>query len=79
EAGHAPTAVHVPLAQVRAEDLPAGGTVYCICRSGGRSGKAAEALLGAGLRAVNVAGGMDAWKAAELPVVRDDGSPGTVI
>ena len=29
--------------------------------------------------AVNVSGGMSAWQASCLPVVRDDGSAGTVI
>jgi rhodanese-related sulfurtransferase len=32
-----------------------------------------------GLTVVNLNGGMRAWSDAELPVVPDDGSPGTVI
>jgi rhodanese-related sulfurtransferase len=49
-----------------------------ICRSGGRSGRAAEALVGLGLPAVNLAGGMQAWHSACLPVVADGGEPGEV-
>jgi len=36
-------------------------TIYVICRSGGRSARAARILIEAGFRAVNVAGGMRAW------------------
>jgi rhodanese-related sulfurtransferase len=32
-----------------------------------------------GLTVVNLAGGMRGWSDADLPVVQDDGSPGTVI
>lgn len=36
-------------------------TIHVICRSGGRSARAARILLDAGFRAVNVLGGMRAW------------------
>ena len=78
-AGHAPGATHVPLSRLTPDTVPAGATVLCVCRSGGRSGKATEALRKLGLDAINVAGGMTAWAAAGLPVVRDDGQPGSVI
>lgn len=77
-AGHAPDAVHLPLGQVHPDALPAATTLLVICRSGGRSGKAVEVLQKAGYRARNVAGGMQAWAAAGLPIVRADGEPGTV-
>jgi rhodanese-related sulfurtransferase len=66
--GHAPGAQHLPLGRLRLEDLPPGRPVYCICRSGNRSGRAVEALTAAGVDARNVAGGMQAWVAAGLPV-----------
>lgn len=66
--GHAPDAVHVPMSRISLEDIPEGRPVYCICRSGNRSGRVAEALLHAGVEARNVAGGMIAWEAAGLPV-----------
>lgn len=80
EAGHAPGALWIPLGELeRARmEMPFNRPVQCICRSGARSARAAEALISWGFDAVNVAGGMQAWAAAGLPVVRDDGSPGTV-
>jgi rhodanese-related sulfurtransferase len=78
-AGHAPDAVHVPLARVsEAAQRFAGQQVLTVCRSGARSGRAARTLAAAGVDVRNVAGGMSAWIAAGLPVVRDDGSPGRV-
>lgn len=79
-AGHAPGATHVPLAQVAgaAGDLR-GQQVLTVCRSGGRSSKAAAALAEAGVDVRNVSGGMSAWAAEGLPVVSDDGAPGAVI
>lgn len=78
-AGHAPDATHVPMSRLTPDAIPADTTVLCICRSGGRSGRVTEALRNRGIDAVNVAGGMNAWAAAGLPVVRADGRPGTVI
>ena len=78
-AGHAPDAVHVPLAEVEtAAARFAGQEVLAVCRSGGRSAKAAETLAQAGITVRNVAGGMSSWVEAGLPVVRDDGAPGAV-
>lgn len=68
--GHAPGAVHVPMGRVRADVVPTGRTVYCICRSGQRSGRVARALQGAGIDVRNVTGGMTAWAAAGLPIER---------
>ncbi len=46
-------------------------TVYVICKMGGRSRRACQALDSAGFaNVVNVDGGTDAWVAANLPVVR---------
>lgn len=77
-AGHAPGATHVPLSKVGADTVPTATTILCVCRSGGRSGQATAVLRAAGLNAINVTGGMNAWNAAGLPVACDDGSPGTV-
>ncbi|HEX4867326.1 MAG TPA: rhodanese-like domain-containing protein [Acidimicrobiales bacterium] len=61
--GHAPGAQLIPLGQVaeRIAEIPTDQTVYVICRSGGRSGKAVEHLRAHGVDAVNVAGGTLAW------------------
>jgi rhodanese-related sulfurtransferase len=68
----APGALHIPMRQVAtsAGQLPVGRTIACICHVGMRSAIMAEALSDAGYDAVNVTGGMDAWEAAGLPVLR---------
>lgn len=78
-AGHAPDAIHLPLSQLHPDRLPPAKRLLVICRSGNRSGRAVAALVGAGYDALNVAGGMNAWIAAGLPVLRDDGRPGRVV
>ena len=80
EAGHAPDALFLPLDQLgdRYTELPTDRAIVVICRSGARSAKAAEALVGAGYEAVNLAGGMKAWVAEGLPCVTDAGEPGVV-
>ena len=78
-AGHAPDAVHVPLAEVKTSASRfAGLEVLTVCRSGGRSAKAAETLARAGIAVRNVTGGMTAWAEVGLPLLTDDGARGTV-
>jgi rhodanese-related sulfurtransferase len=77
-AGHAPQAEHLPLGLLTPEAVPQDRPIIAICRSGNRSGKAADTLAAAGVRVHNLAGGMRAWAQAGLPVVTDDGEPGTV-
>jgi rhodanese-related sulfurtransferase len=80
-AGHAPGAHFVPLGQLPAnvDDLPRDRRIVAVCRVGGRSARATEFLIAAGIDAVNLAGGMRAWAAAGLTVETDDGGAGTVI
>jgi rhodanese-related sulfurtransferase len=78
DAGHAPDALHIPLSRLTPDAVPPDVPVLCICRSGARSSRATALLAASGIDAVNVAGGMQAWAAAGLPVVRDDGAPGGV-
>jgi len=70
EEARAPGARLIPLAEVpdRIDEIPADGTVYVICRSGGRSAKAVEHLRANGVDAVNVTGGTLAWIEAGNPV-----------
>jgi len=78
--GHAPTAIFITLGdlQARHTELPTDRRIVVVCRSGGRSAQATQALVGAGYDAVNLAGGMKAWAALGLPVVTDSGHPGAV-
>ena len=77
-AGHAPGAVHMPLGRLRPDQLPPGAAVIAVCRSGNRSGTAAGLLAAAGIDVRNMAGGMRLWAREGLPVVRADGTPGTI-
>lgn len=72
---HAPGAHLVPLQQVprRLGELPKDpdAEVLVICKSGGRSARAAAFLIAQGRRRVfNVAGGTDGWVREGLPVER---------
>ena len=80
-AGHAPTAVHVPMTELaqRLTDVPEGDPVYVICRSGGRSARVTAYLNQQGWDSVNVAGGMGGWAAAGRPMVADGDAPPEVI
>lgn len=77
-AGHIRTAVHTPLGALLPGQIPSGRPVVAVCRSGNRSGRAAQQLAAAGVEVYNLAGGMQAWAATGHPVTRDDDSPGTV-
>lgn len=60
----------------KAREMAAGKTLVLHCKSSGRSGKAAKALLAAGAaEACHLCGGIDAWKQAGLPVERDANAP----
>jgi rhodanese-related sulfurtransferase len=80
QAGHAPEAHHVPMAEVPESigELPSSDIVV-VCRSGGRSQRVAAFLMAQGYSASNLAGGMQAWAAGGFTVVADDGRQGAVI
>ncbi|MGP4083968.1 rhodanese-like domain-containing protein [Streptomyces sp. KR55] len=82
QVGHAPHAVHLPLTMLAAgAELPnvaQGRRLVVICRSGGRSRRAAALLAGRGADVVDVTGGMQAWAAAGLPVVERRGRAGSI-
>jgi len=64
----------IPLATVpdRLGEVPSAGEVLIICKSGGRSKKAAEHLRTQGIDAVTVAGGTMGWIEAGHRVVTGD-------
>jgi rhodanese-related sulfurtransferase len=78
--GRAPGAVHIPLAELpdQLEELPRDHVIVCVCRSGGRSARAAQFLIEQGFEAVNLAGGMQAWAAANEDLVADHGEPSII-
>jgi rhodanese-related sulfurtransferase len=78
-AGHAPLATHLPLGELDATALSDERPIIAVCRSGNRSGQAAQALLNAGRDARNLTGGMREWAARGLPVIASDGSAGDVL
>ena len=65
-AGHAPGARHIPLGVLgdQCGEIPRDRDVYVICRAGGRSARATEALNASGWQALNVADGMLGWESA---------------
>jgi hydroxyacylglutathione hydrolase len=71
--GHIPGALHVPLGYLtdRLDEIPSDRPVVIHCQAGARSAIGASVLLCAGReRVINLAGGMDAWTAAGLAVVK---------
>lgn len=76
--GHAPGAVHIPLAELpdRLGDLPIpdSGTLAVACRSGGRSSRAVAWLARQGFDVANLDGGMTAWHAAGKRLVSERGA-----
>jgi rhodanese-related sulfurtransferase len=69
-AGHMDGSVWIPLGDLaaRAGELPRDRPLLIVCRTGARSGYAADALVAAGYDARNLAGGLQQWAAAGLPL-----------
>jgi rhodanese-related sulfurtransferase len=81
-AGHAPTAVHLPMMEIpgRFGELPADRDIVVVCRVGSRSEQVAAYLIAHGRdRVTNLEGGMYAWHAAGRPIVAADGDAGFVL
>lgn len=78
ELGHVAHSMLIPLQELkqRVSELEPYklNTIIAICRSGNRSGSAAELLTQHGFMARNMEGGMILWNKEGLPVVRE-GSP----
>jgi rhodanese-related sulfurtransferase len=74
--GHLPNARNIPLADLekRAGELPAGKPVLVCCATGNTSSKASALLRRDGRTEVfSLAGGLQGWRQAGLPLVRDEG------
>src|SRR4051812_1836193 len=70
EASHIPGARHIPLAEVPREsaNFDKEKPVILYCRSGNRSGPAADAFAASGWDAQSIEGGLIAWSEAGLEV-----------
>jgi rhodanese-related sulfurtransferase len=75
DAGHISGAVWIPLGELgsRVDELPRDRRMVIVCRTGSRSGYAADALHGAGYDAANLRGGLFSWAAGSLPLEPDGG------
>jgi rhodanese-related sulfurtransferase len=61
----------LPMLSMRLEELPKDAPIVCVCRSGNRSGVAAEQLVRSGFKdVINLGGGMMGWARAGLPMKR---------
>ncbi|MFC8043702.1 rhodanese-like domain-containing protein [Nocardia sp. NPDC057353] len=71
--GHAPGALHIPMADVpaRVDELDPDADIYVVCRQGGRSLEVVRYLANIGYEAVNVGGGMVSWQQAGRPLAAD--------
>ena len=80
EAGRIEGAVHIPQDELddRLEEIDHRRPVVTVCRTGTRSGTAAEQLRAQGFQAENLEGGMVAWADDGLAVTTPEGAPGTV-
>ncbi|PEJ36368.1 rhodanese [Peribacillus butanolivorans] len=63
KAGKIPNAMHIPLGLVefRMQDLDKSKEYIMVCRSGGRSSRAAKLLEDHGYKVLNMTGGMLEW------------------
>jgi rhodanese-related sulfurtransferase len=75
ELGHAPGALHIPLSELpdHLAELTKDSQIVCVCRSGGRSARAATFLAENGFTVVNLEGGMTAWAESGAPLESDTG------
>jgi rhodanese-related sulfurtransferase len=75
-AGHIPDARHIPIADLQREaaGLAKEKPVIIYCRSGNRSGPAAEAFAASGWDAHSIEGGLIAWHEAGLELEPAEGS-----
>jgi rhodanese-related sulfurtransferase len=75
EGGRIEGARHIEVNELvaEAESIPKRRPVIFYCRSGNRSGMAAAAFREAGYDANNMAGGIQAWVEAGLPIEPADG------
>lgn len=72
--GHVEPSRLIPLGDLtrRVDELDRSKTLLMLCRSGNRSGLATQQLAARGFNVRNISGGILAWIAEKLPVVKGD-------
>jgi rhodanese-related sulfurtransferase len=75
DAGRIPGARHLQMEHLasQAETIPRDAQVIFQCRLGNRSAMAAQAFRASGYDALSMAGGIEAWHEAGLPMEPPDG------
>ena len=75
DAGRIAGSLHIELERLPAEaqSLDRDRPILFYCRTGSRSGLAAQAFSASGYRAHNLDGGLEAWVGAGLPIEPDGG------
>ena len=75
--GHLAGSVHIPMMDLpqRLGEVPADSQVLVVCKVGGRSAQVVGYLVGQGIDAVNLAGGLIEWTASGRPLISDSGQP----
>ena len=78
EAGHIPDSLHIPVDRLpeAVGELDSERAVVFYCRSGDRSGTAAEAFRASGWDAYSLEGGLVAWTEQGRPLSPSDGEVG---
>jgi rhodanese-related sulfurtransferase len=76
-----PGALLFPLSTFDPKAIPSGGRKLVVqCAAGARSMRAAQALVAAGhTQVANLDGGINAWKAQGLPLIRIDPASGQIV
>jgi rhodanese-related sulfurtransferase len=64
--------LHIPMTELQARfgEVPRTGEIVAVCKRGQRSWNVAQWLRQQGFDASSLSGGLDAWRAAGLPVAR---------
>lgn len=80
DAGHAPAAHLLPMSELgeRLDEVPDDREVLIVCHVGGRSFRVTQALRQRGYRAVDVLGGMLAWRDAQGELASENGTEPSV-
>lgn len=78
--GHIPHSRLMPLSTMadHLQHVPRGKKLIVACRTGGRSTSAVARLQAEGIHAVNLEGGLIAWRKAGFDLVDVNGAPGNI-